>query len=275
MPTSSRKTGRIRLSLVLCWSFLLCPAKARPDEMNSCVNALGMLRFFHDPASLSDEERMVVRQQLKEKYPEIPPLTGLIRDQTADRHNQVILGQLAELAHSADASPAISSQLAQTLLDEVQKNPVASFENKAKYDPHHLGIGFCYGRAHAVRCTAQEHDVPDSSIRKVFLIGEFRTKDHGPWGFHTTTAIRGDNPEGWWFLDPFFDHPVLPSEWLHYWTQVGGRENDDTGLLVVANPDQLTIDPKATLEKALARSDVGPYFRDLKETFPRQRGTTR
>jgi hypothetical protein len=34
-----------------------------------------------------------------------------------------------------------------------------------------------------------------------------------------TTAIRGDNPEGWWFIDPFFDHPCLPSEWLRLGTQ--------------------------------------------------------
>ncbi|MBX9766273.1 MAG: hypothetical protein K2X47_03295 [Bdellovibrionales bacterium] len=87
------------------------------------------------------------------------------------------------------------------------KNEVTSLESLGKYDPPPGPIGFCFGRAFATQTYASMQGLKDSSMRKLFIIGDLRSNPARPeWGFHVTTLILGDDQK-WYAIDPIYSNP--------------------------------------------------------------------
>jgi len=100
-----------------------------------------------------------------------------------------------------------NSQLSQVYRLAIE-NEVADTRVLGKYDKnegHEGEIGFCYGRAMGAHLIAKKMGVKDSSVKKLFIIGDMRSlgwKNNWPeWRFHVTTIVKG--PEGVWYaIDP-------------------------------------------------------------------------
>lgn len=106
-------------------------------------------------------------------------------------------------------------------LARASTNRVTSLASLSKYDPDGP-IGFCFGRAFATQTFASMHGLKDSSIRKLFIVGDLRSNPTVPeWGFHVTTLVLGPDRK-WIAIDPIYTNPqgknvpVPASVWIKW-----------------------------------------------------------
>ena len=234
---------------------------------NECVNILGIFKLYNEWHRLTLEETEKVRELLRKDYPKLPAITAGLRPEDADAHNQAML---TELEGAGAASTGVTREKAARILEEVKTHSVASLERLPHYDPTGR-IGFCFGRACAVHWAAMDnHGVPESDIRKIFVSGNLWSRETGGCKFHSATMVRANTPEGWLVIDPVLEVPVSPREWLRLFSSELAREDDNSALLFVTRPTQLVTDPDATLPRMLAHPQIGPYLRDLEKSRPRR-----
>lgn len=109
----------------------------------------------------------------------------------------------------------LSPESRQALWDEAFAHPVAGLDDPAKlqrYDPTGI-IGFCFGRAMAVHLLARRLGLAESSIAKLFVVGDLRSGPDPEWRFHVATLVRGADGR-WYAIDPILGEPVEAREWV-------------------------------------------------------------
>jgi hypothetical protein len=96
----------------------------------------------------------------------------------------------------------------------VLDHPVARLDRLPHYDPDGL-IGFCFGRAMTAHLTARTMGLAESSIRKLFIVGDLRQygADKTEWRFHVTTLVRGTD-RAWHAIDPILGRAMPATEWI-------------------------------------------------------------
>lgn len=246
---------------------------AAEPPFTACVDVLRIYQFYYKPEGFLEEAADEIRRILTRDYPELTPLRCCLRPEAAQRHNEAMLRRLRDAAGQIDRSQAVSVETAQKIIDEVAKDPLTAPENVEKYetDPSRK-MGLCFGRACGVHWNAvSNHGVPETAVRRIFLMGNFRTSDRQTWTSHTAVLVRADNPEGWLVLDPIVGKPVTPSRWKEIWTKERATEEDDAAVMFVASANQIVIDPNTSLGKILAHPHAGPFFRDLMRRYPNYR----
>ncbi|MBI4387237.1 MAG: hypothetical protein HY551_07630 [Elusimicrobia bacterium] len=82
----------------------------------------------------------------------------------------------------------------------------------ARYDPDGF-IGFCFGRAMAVRLLARQMGLAAGSISELFIIGDLRSGPQPEWRFHVTTLVRGTDGL-WQAIDTIFQGPMGVEAWI-------------------------------------------------------------
>ena len=95
------------------------------------------------------------------------------------------------------------------------RHPVAGTDDPAilkRYDPNE-DLGFCFGRAMAVRLMARRLGLAEDSIATLFIVGDLREKGKTTWRFHVTTLLRGPMNR-WVAVDTLFDEELPVEQWI-------------------------------------------------------------
>ncbi len=98
---------------------------------------------------------------------------------------------------------------------KVFRHKVAGLDDPAKlakYDPTGI-IGFCFGRAMAVHLLARRMGLSETSVRKLFIVGDLRSAEAPEWRFHVTTLVRGAAGR-WYAIDPILEGPLPVEDWI-------------------------------------------------------------
>jgi hypothetical protein len=102
------------------------------------------------------------------------------------------------------------SKLADDVLTQVQKNPVANLEATQNYDPSGQ-VGFCFGRALLVHHQLLKAGVKQEDIAKIFAAGQLRVAQR-IWNFHVAVMVR-DAKHGFLVIDPLYEKPLSLKAW--------------------------------------------------------------
>lgn len=128
--------------------------------------------------------------------------------------------QAIAAAGEAEGKASLTPVEVQTAFNLVKRHPVADIAVVDRYDTNGE-IGFCYGRAMASYLLVKQAGLADSSIRKLFIIGDMRSNPANPeWRFHVTLLVRRQvrpsNPAvtAWYAIDPIFSRPLPVEEWI-------------------------------------------------------------
>jgi hypothetical protein len=142
---------------------------------------------------------------------------------------QAEVERLYQQIHSIpETKQHLNSDERQAIFDTARNHKVASVAMLPKYDPTAL-IGFCFGRAMTVQLLARRQGVFDSSIRKLFVIGDLRSGPSPEWRFHVTTLVRGDDRK-WYAIDPIMTEaiakgtPLRMEDWMSTVRSIWDRE---------------------------------------------------
>ncbi len=94
----------------------------------------------------------------------------------------------------------------------LKRHPVADLAVVDRYDTNGE-IGFCYGRAMTGYLLLKQKGIKETSVRKLFIVGDLRSNPAQPeWRFHVTVLVKTSTD--WYALDPIFDKPLTASEWI-------------------------------------------------------------
>jgi hypothetical protein len=111
-----------------------------------------------------------------------------------------------EIVSLPETQKSLSKIERQKVFTAAVNHKVASMDMLWKYDPTGE-IGFCFGRAMAVHLIARRQGLAESSIRKLFIIGDLRSGEAPEWRFHVTTLVKG-NEGNWYAIDPLMTPPL-------------------------------------------------------------------
>lgn len=155
----------------------------------------------------------------------LPPEESLASQKIWNEYSQ-LLPQLQIEFTRKNKLPLTRSTLdqksANLALDLASRNKVTSLDSLGKYDPPPGPIGFCFGRAFATQTFSAMQGLKDSSMRKLFIIGDLRSNPLKPeWGFHVTTLVLGEDQK-WYAIDPIYSNrsgknlPIPASLWIQW-----------------------------------------------------------
>ncbi len=118
-----------------------------------------------------------------------------------------LFNQYSSIVEGAEEKDGLTADERKQLFVTASQNPVANLDVVTKYDPQGI-IGFCFGRATTVHLTARKMGLKQSSIRKLFIIGDLRSNPARPeWRFHVTTLVKGTDRK-WHAVDPIMTPPL-------------------------------------------------------------------
>ncbi|OFZ78945.1 MAG: hypothetical protein A3K03_06435 [Bdellovibrionales bacterium RIFOXYD1_FULL_44_7] len=129
------------------------------------------------------------------------------RDNIADLK---ALGKLGILANCSDRVVNLEEKYAAQILQGVTHHPVAGLYHLDKYDPTG-SMGFCFGRAMTAHLESLYRGICQTSIMKMWALGDLRTGDH-KWRYHVTTIVKGPG-KTWWAIDPIMYRVLTVEEW--------------------------------------------------------------
>lgn len=158
----------------------------------------------------------------------------------------------------------LTSEERTQLLYLVVTNPVATLSKEAEYDPNG-DIGFCFGRAMTAHLIARKLHLQETSIRKLFIIGDLRSGANPEWRFHVTTLVLGEDGN-WYAIDPIMRAPIgpgtpMPTEnWIATVQSVWDK-NKKAFLYVV---DRNVVMPNMTLMPATSGDESGDRVIEFK-----------
>jgi hypothetical protein len=85
--------------------------------------------------------------------------------------------------------------------------------------------GFCFARAMAVHLKALQSGANNGNIRKIWVVGDLRSKSGEDFWYHAATAVRSDTGE-WYVIDHNLNRPMSLDEWhkeMQWWNRKDGR----------------------------------------------------
>ncbi|MEL6546095.1 MAG: hypothetical protein AAFQ82_15815 [Myxococcota bacterium] len=116
---------------------------------------------------------------------------------------------------------ALTLDQGREILAHARTHSVASIDALKRYDPEGI-IGFCFGRSMLTHLLARQAGLSESSIKKMFIVGDLRSTDAPEWRFHVTTMVRTD--QGWMALDPLLGRIMTAQAWVDKIQSVWDRE---------------------------------------------------
>lgn len=184
----------------------------------------------------------------------------------AEAANQQVLRFLDVRVPPGDGrrAPAIDQKTAARIYSWVMGHPVQ--QRTSTYDPTGR-FGFCFGRATHVHLKALHEGVEKDKIRKVWLVGSFKTSDGGTWGHHVATMIQAEEG-GWWVIDKLVNRPMRHDEWYRAMKQRLLQGEDKSLNLFVTPAERFAPFSPDTYSPASSKrtgtlTGYNGYFRDM------------
>lgn len=162
-----------------------------------------------------------------------------------------------------------------TLLPPEEKEPVPprpwnKYETVLKLNPSDppVGVvGYCFGRAMTAHLNARYMKLAESSIRKLFIIGDLRSGPDPEWRFHVTTLVKGTDGI-WYAIDPIMTQgtPLPASEWIE--TVKGIWDKDDKAYLYVTAAATVVPDLSKDADGVTGNAVLELVFDPRQKGFP-------
>ncbi|MBI5240264.1 MAG: hypothetical protein HY926_07305 [Elusimicrobia bacterium] len=210
-----------RLLAWLTGVVLVCCGLAAAAQAQSVLGARSQARPAPPAVRLAPERLL---QQVRLLAPELPVLSPLswlqvpaaapapAAETPAPADPKAVYDRIAG---SPARLKALDARRRQELWDAAFRHPVAGLDDErklAKYDPQGF-IGFCFGRAMAAHLLARQMGLAESSVRKLFAVGDLREGEEPQWRFHVAALVRGDDG-AWYAIDPIMEGPMTAVAWL-------------------------------------------------------------
>ncbi len=127
--------------------------------------------------------------------------------------NQLVVGKVHSLANMKNIyqEPAKKLDLLASIMDRVRSDPVLSAENITKH-PNAYEVGYCFGRAMIIHKYLLDQGIKQSSIVKLFVLGQMKVGDH-LWNFHVAVGVHHPT-SGLIVLDPLKEKILDFDQWL-------------------------------------------------------------
>lgn len=159
---------------------------------------------------IADEWKARPESRASPKSAETKRLTNEFFHQRIQAHNAQTFAVIEKIAPSSAVPPQDFYSLAQKILVDLRRNPVANLEATQSYDPSGQ-LGFCFGRALLVHHFLLKAGVKQEDIAKIFSAGELRV-GHKIWSFHVAVMVR-DAKHGFLVIDPIYETPMALETW--------------------------------------------------------------
>lgn len=162
-------------------------------------------------------------------------------------------------------APVDRKALAEKVLREVHKNPIANLEATQAYDPSGQ-LGFCFGRALLVHYLLLKAGVKQEDISKVFLAGQLRVAGR-MWNFHVAVVVRS-GPQKYLVVDPLFEKPMTLEDWRAKTSAFDIKGKYSRARYYVTDARKFLPEAGIYSEKVLESEHLKKYFDDLRRTLP-------
>lgn len=128
---------------------------------------------------------------------------------------------------------SISMQEVSRLLDVVRNHPVVAPQNRKKYEPENVEIGYCFGRAAYLHLMMLKMGLSRSSVVKIWAVGEQSNPgSENNWGHHVATAVYVRGGWGWMTVDTN-SFKIQP---IRHWVDGNMRYSLDQKLRIYVSP---------------------------------------
>lgn len=174
-------------------------------------------------------------------------------------HNDLILKTLEETKPQLGLNQEQVQKLKAFLID----HPIAGDKGIEKYSGKNRTLGFCYGRATLTHVELLRRNLPPTSIRKVFVLGEMKYQSF-IWELHIAT-LAAKKGGGWWVLDGLFDQVYEVQEWYPKIIGLALNQKKPVIRLYLADPVKFLPVTGAYSEKDMNQKYYNGFFKDLSE----------
>ncbi|MCB0393035.1 MAG: hypothetical protein KDD25_00665 [Bdellovibrionales bacterium] len=186
------------------WKEIVRPLNAKIPEK--------FLDFYPDPAGsdliqINEIELGILNQKHKSK-PWKEKLKSIHQD--VKRANSKSIQSFSE-GNSVLLRGQNYSKQASRVLSRILENKITMSQTAKTFNQGDV-VGFCFARALAIHKWLLDEGVPQSSIAKIFTIGDLKVLDR-VWKFHVAVAVR-DQEYGALVIDPFHDEVKTLKEWM-------------------------------------------------------------
>lgn len=244
-------------------------AKRKPIDSEAKGNDTG--NYFFNADSLIRDPKIFLEARAQSGRP-VPACNDI------PSFNQTQLHELNEMNTTAD-SPAMAGDQsrketmslaeAQELYRRIVNHPVVDLKYTSKYDPKNDGLGFCFGRAMAVHLEALfKMNLKNSSIRKLFAVGNLSKESFGiNWGWHVTAIVKAAEG-GWWAIDNKIGPVMKAEDWYKTMLKYYNPSKD----LVLFHDRAMRFtaaEPRYTVGQ-INFENYNNYFKDLLDVYKQQ-----
>ncbi len=133
---------------------------------------------------------------------------------------------------SSQRAGSISMQEVSRLLDVVRNHPVVAPQNRKKYEPENVEIGYCFGRAAYLHLMMLKMGLSRSSVVKIWAVGEQSNPgSEKNWGHHVATAVY---VRGWGWMT--IDTNSFKIQTIRHWVGGNVRYSVDQKLRIYVSP---------------------------------------